>query len=77
MSESPTQNNNNNKPSIHEKSIPEHIIDGTIVIDSIEAFTSILKQFPEHPALLKKLREADSPGELLQLLCSSQHSTQH
>ena len=55
MSESPTQNKNKNKkPLIDEKSIPEHIIDGTIVIDSVEAFSSILKQFPGHPALLKK-----------------------
>ena len=51
MSESKTQDNNNQ--SIDEKSIPDHIIDGSIVIDSIDAFSSILKQFPKHPALLK------------------------
>ncbi len=37
-----------------QKSIPEHIIDGSIGIDSIEAFGSILKQYPNHPGLLKK-----------------------
>jgi hypothetical protein len=36
-----------------DKSIPEHIIDGSILIDSVEAFKSILKQYPENAALLK------------------------
>lgn len=36
-----------------EKSIPEYIINGSIVIDSVEAFKSILKQFPANPSLLK------------------------
>ena len=71
MSESPTQNNNNNKPLIDEKSIPEHIIDGTIVIDSIEAFSSILKQFPDHPALLKKYADLLFRQELLDLAAKS------
>ena len=71
MPESPTQNNNNNKPLIDEKSIPEHIIDGTIVIDSIEAFASILKQFPEHPALLKKYADLLFRQELLDLAAKS------
>ena len=68
MSESPTQNKNKNKkPLIDEKSIPEHIIDGTIVIDSVEAFSSILKQFPGHPALLKKYADLLFRQELLDL----------
>ena len=33
--------------------ILEHILDGSIVIDSIEAFGSVVKEFPEHPELLK------------------------
>jgi len=65
MSESPTQNNNNQL--IDEKSIPEYIIDGSIVIDSIEAFSSILKQFPKHPALLKKYADLLFRQELLDL----------
>jgi hypothetical protein len=36
-----------------KKSIPEYILDGSIVIDSVEAFASILKQFPDRPDLLK------------------------
>ena len=36
-----------------EKSIPEYIINGSIVIDSVEAFKSILKQFPDNPILIK------------------------
>lgn len=35
------------------KTIPEHVIDGSIVIDSIEASTSILKDYPDRPELLK------------------------
>lgn len=50
-----------------KKSIPEYILDGSIAVDSIEAFASILKEFPDRPELLKmhadqlaakKLREA-------------------
>jgi CRP-like cAMP-binding protein len=70
MPDSPIQNNNN-KPLIDEKSIPEHIIDGTIVIDSIEAFSSILKQFPNHPALLKKYADLLFRQELLDLAAKS------
>jgi CRP-like cAMP-binding protein len=69
MSESKTQDNNNK--SIDEKSIPEHIIDGSIVIDSIEAFSSILKQFPKHPALLKKYADLLFRQELLDLAAKS------
>ena len=35
------------------KTILEHILDGSIVIDSVEAFASVVKEFPEHPELLK------------------------
>ncbi len=69
MSESHTQNNKNQL--IGEKSIPEHIIDGSIVIDSIEAFSSILKQFPKQPALLKKYADLLFRQELLDLAAKS------
>jgi len=69
MSESQTENNKNQ--SIGEKNIPEHIIDGSIVIDSIEAFSSILKQFPNHPALLKKYADLLFRQELLNLAAKS------
>ncbi len=69
MSESQTENNKNQ--SIGEKNIPEHIIDGSIVIDSIEAFSSILKQFPNHPALLKKYADLLFRHELLDLAAKS------
>jgi CRP-like cAMP-binding protein len=71
MPEAPTQNNKNNNQSIDQKSIPEHIIDGSIVIDSIEAFSSILKQFPKHPALLKKYADLLFRQELLDLAAKS------
>ena len=69
MSESQTENNKNQL--IGEKNIPEHIIDGSIVIDSIEAFSSILKQFPNHPALLKKYADLLFRQELLNLAAKS------
>ena len=69
MSESKTQDNNNQ--SIDEKSIPDHIIDGSIVIDSIEAFSSILKQFPKHPALLKSYADLLFRQELLDMAAKS------
>ncbi|MBE9544505.1 MAG: cyclic nucleotide-binding domain-containing protein [Proteobacteria bacterium] len=69
MSESQTQSNNNQL--IGEKSIPEHIVDGSIVIDSIEAFSSILKQFPKHPALLKKYADLLFRQDLLDLAAKS------
>lgn len=34
-------------------SIPQHIVDGAIVVESIEAFGSILKEFPDNPHLLR------------------------
>ncbi|MEE4262199.1 MAG: cyclic nucleotide-binding domain-containing protein [Desulfobacteraceae bacterium] len=71
MPESPTQNKKNNNPPINEKSIPKHIIDGSIVIDSIEAFSSILKQFPKEPALLKKYADLLFRQELLDLAAKS------
>ena len=69
MPESNTQDKSNQ--SIDEKSIPEHIIDGSIVIDSIEAFSSILKQFPEHPSLSKKYADLLFRQELLDLAAKS------
>ena len=66
-----TKTNDKNNQSIDEKSIPEHIIDGSIVIDSIEAFSSILKQFPKHPALLKKYADLLFRQELLDLAAKS------
>ena len=69
MSESQTENNKNQL--IGEKNIPDHIIDGSIVIDSIEAFSSILKQFPDHPALLRKYADLLFRQELLDLAAKS------
>ena len=69
MSES--QSPNNNSQSMSEKSIPEHIVNGSIVIDSIEAFSSILKQFPKHPALLKKYADLLFRQDLLDLAAKS------
>jgi CRP-like cAMP-binding protein len=69
MSDSQSQKNNNQLLS--EKSIPEHIIDGSIVIDSIEAFSSILKQFPKQPALLKKYSDLLFRQDLLDLAAKS------
>lgn len=60
-----------NKQPIGEKTIPEHIIDGSIVIDSTEAFASILKQFPNHPALVKKYADLLFRQELLDLAAKS------
>ena len=54
-----------------QKSIPEHIIDGSIGIDSIEAFGSILKQFPNHPGLLKKYADLLLRQDLLDLAAKS------
>jgi hypothetical protein len=80
MTESGTQNKNSRLMS--QKSIPEHITDGSIGIDSIEAFGSILKQYPNHPGLLKKYSDllfrqdlhdlaAKSYGEAAQLFIES------
>ena len=66
-----TKTKDHNNRSIDEKSIPEHIIDGSIVIDSIEAFSSILKQFPKHPALLKKYADLLFRQELLDMAARS------
>ena len=35
------------------KAILEHILEGPIVGDSVEAFGSVVKEFPEDPELLK------------------------
>jgi CRP-like cAMP-binding protein len=69
MSESQAQNNK--KGSGNPKSIPEHIIDGSIAIDSIEAFGSILKQFPDIPALKKKYADLLFKQNLLDLAAKS------
>jgi len=69
MSESQAQKNN--KGLVNPKSIPEHIIDGSIAIDSIEAFGSILKQFPNHPALKKKYADLLFKHNLLDLAAKS------
>lgn len=61
----------NKKESANSKSIPEHIIDGSIAIDSIEAFGSILKQFPNNPALKKKYADLLFKQNLLDLAAKS------
>jgi CRP-like cAMP-binding protein len=70
VSESQTEKNNNNELET-PKSIPEHIIDGSITIDSIEAFGSILKQFPNYPALKKKYADLLFKQNLLDLAAKS------
>jgi hypothetical protein len=35
------------------KTILENILNGSIVIDSVQTFGSLMKEFPEHPELLK------------------------
>jgi len=69
MPESQTQKNTNH--FIGRKSIPDHIIDGSIVIDSIEAFGSILKQFPDNPLLIKKYSDLLLRQNLLDLAAKS------
>jgi len=69
MSESQVQKSN--RGLITQKSIPEHIVDGSIVIDSIDAFGSILKQFPNHPALKKKYADLLFRQNLLDLAAKS------
>ncbi len=54
-----------------QKSIPEHIIDGSISIDSVEAFGSILKQYPNHPGLLIKYSDLLLRLDLLDLAAKS------
>ena len=54
-----------------DKSIPDHIIDGTIVIDSVEAFKSILKQFPDDAHLLKAYSDFLAKNNLLDLAAKS------
>jgi PTS system nitrogen regulatory IIA component len=44
--------------------------------DHLNLLAQIAELFSD-PDLLKELREAESPGKLLQLLSSSQHSTRH
>lgn len=39
------------------KAILEHILDGSIVIDSVEAFASVTKEFPEQPELQKRFAD--------------------
>jgi len=40
-----------------KKTVPEFILDGSIVVDSVEAFGSIIKEFPDRPELLKMYAE--------------------
>ena len=40
-----------------KKTVPEFILDGSIVVDSVEAFGSIIKEFPDRPELLKMCAE--------------------
>jgi len=36
-----------------KKTIPDYIVDGSIVVDSLESFETILKEFPGRPELLR------------------------
>jgi CRP-like cAMP-binding protein len=40
-----------------KKTVPEYILDGSIAVDSVDAFRSILKEFPDRPELLKMYAE--------------------
>ncbi len=40
-----------------KKTVPEFILDGSIVVDSVEAFGSILKEYPDRPELIKMYAE--------------------
>jgi CRP-like cAMP-binding protein len=61
------------KSCSREKCIPDHIVDGSIVIDSIEAFGSILKQFPNNPVLLKAYSDFLSKNDLFDLAAKFYH----
>ena len=54
-----------------DKTIPEHIIDGSIVIDSVEAFKSILRQYPENASLLKAYSDFLTKSNLFDLAAKS------
>jgi CRP-like cAMP-binding protein len=56
---------------IRKKGIPDHIVDGSIGIDSIEVFGSILKQFPNHPGLMRKYSDLLFRQDLLDLAAKS------
>lgn len=58
-------------PLSGDKNIPEHIIDGSIVIDSVEAFKSILKQFPDNANLLKAYSDFLTENNLFDLAAKS------
>ncbi len=60
-----------NSQLTRKKGIPEYIIDGSIGIDSIEAFGSILKQFPNHAGLLRKYSDLLFRQDLLDLAAKS------
>jgi len=64
MSEYQSEKHNN---FISQKSIPDLIIDGSIMIDAIDVFGTIIKQFPQHPALLKKYADLLLKHDLLDL----------
>ncbi len=40
------------------KAILDHILDGSILIDSLDAFESVVQEFPEHPELLKLVADS-------------------
>ena len=54
-----------------DKTIPDHIIDGSIVIDSVEAFKSILKQYPQNASLLKAYSDFLTKNKLFDLAAKS------
>jgi hypothetical protein len=54
-----------------DKSIPDHIIDGSIVIDSVEAFKSILKQYPQNASLVKAYSDFLAKHKLFDLAAKS------
>jgi CRP-like cAMP-binding protein len=45
-----------------KKTVPDYIIDGSIVVDALEAFGTIVKEFPGRPELLKMHAERLAAG---------------
>ena len=45
-----------------KKTIPDYIVEGSIVVDSLEAFGTILKEFPGRPELLRMHAERLAAG---------------
>jgi CRP-like cAMP-binding protein len=47
-----------------KKTIPDFILDGSIVIDAVDVFASVLREFPDRPELLKMYAEMLAANKL-------------